>query len=159
MRAINALGPDGFNFNFIKSFWELIKQDAWGMLQEFLANGKLPKGFTSYFLALIPKVKNPQSLGEFLPISLLGCLYKLLAKVLVSRLRAVMNPIIASNQSAFLPNRNILDGVVVISEVVDYSKKESKECLILKVDFEKVYDLVSCDFLDYMMGRFGMGDK
>lgn len=61
------------------------------------------------------------------------CLYKLLAKVLVFRLRSVMNPLITINQSAFLPNINILDGVVVINEVVDYTKKERNEGLILKV--------------------------
>jgi len=27
--------------------------------------------------------------------------------------------------------------------------------LILKVDFEKVYDLVSLSFLDYILGKFG----
>lgn len=70
-----------------------------------------------------------------------------------------MNPLISSNQSAFLPKRNILDGVLIINEVVDYAKKEMKECLILKVDFEKVYDTVNWNFLEYMMSRFGMGDK
>lgn len=38
-------------------------------------------------------------------ISLLGCLYKLLAKVLAKRLAGVMGSIISTNQSAFLKGR------------------------------------------------------
>lgn len=126
-------------------------------LRSFYA--RLPRRFTSYFLALIPKTSSSRGIGDFRPISLLGCLYKILAKLLASRLKKVMTSVIASNQSAFLPGRNILDVVVIINEVVDFSKRAKKECLILKVDFEKAYDTVNWNFLDYMMRRFGMCDK
>lgn len=86
-----APGPYGFNFNFIKKFWGSLKPDFWGMLEEFRENAKLSKMFLSYFLALIPKTKNPQVLGDFRPISLLGCLYKVLAKLLAARLKKVLN--------------------------------------------------------------------
>lgn len=74
-----ARGPDDFNFNFIKKYWDTLKMDVWGMVEEFYGNAKLPKG-TSYFLALTPKCY-PQDLGDYRPISLLGCLYKILTKL------------------------------------------------------------------------------
>jgi hypothetical protein len=83
-----------------------------------------------------------------------GCLYKLIAKVL-----AVMNSIVAQSQSAFLKGRFLMDGVLVVNEVVDLAKKSGKSCLIFKVDFEKAYDSVEWSFLDYMLGRFGFCDK
>ncbi|MCI06917.1 LINE-1 reverse transcriptase like, partial [Trifolium medium] len=70
-----------------------------------------------------------------------------------------MDPIISKNQSAFLKGRFLADGVVVVNEVVDLARRLKKECLILKVDFEKAYDSVSWSFLDYMLGRLGFGDK
>ncbi|XP_024640483.1 uncharacterized protein [Medicago truncatula] len=99
---------------------------------------------------------------DYRPISLLGCLYKLVAKVLARRLAKVMNPIISLNQSAFLKGRNLVDGVMAINEIVDFAKKFKKECLILKVDFEnfeKAYDSVDWGFLVYMMKRVGMCSK
>jgi hypothetical protein len=113
----------------------------------------------SYFLALIPNVKSPQCLSDFRPISLLGCIYKLLAKVLAARLASVLGPLIAETQSAFLKGRQLVDGVVVVNEVIDLAKKTGKECLILKVDFEKAYDSVEWGFLDFMLRNFGFGDK
>jgi hypothetical protein len=41
---------------------------------------------------------------------------------------------------------------MVVNEVVDMAKKSGKDCLILKVDFEKAYDSVDWSFLDYMIG-------
>jgi hypothetical protein len=70
-----------------------------------------------------------------------------------------MDSIISKNQSAFIKGRFLADGVVVVNEVVDMARRLKKDCLILKVDFQKAYDSVSWTFLDYMLGRFGFGDK
>jgi hypothetical protein len=152
-------GPDGFNFAFINEFWDLLKGDVHIMFDQFHGNSRLPKGMFSFFLTLIPKVSSPQSLGDFRPISLLGCLYKLVAKVLTARLSKVIGVLIPNTQSAFIKGRQLVDGVVVVNEVIDFAKKLKKECLIFKVDFEKAYDSVDWGFLDYMLRRFGFGDK
>jgi len=152
-------GPDGYNFAFIKEFWYLIKDEVRIMFDQFFANDVLPKSMLAYFVTLILKVSSPLELKDNRPISLLGSLYKLLAKVLARRLAAVMNSIISSSQSAFLKGRHLVDGVLVVNELVYYAKKVKKECLIFKVDFEKACDLVDWGVLEYMMRRVGMSDK
>jgi hypothetical protein len=79
--------------------------------------------------------------------------------VLARRLASVMNSIISTSQSAFLKGRHLVDGVLVINDLVDYAKKANKECLIFKMDFEKAYDSVDWGFLEYMMRRVGMCEK
>jgi len=69
---------------------------------EFHQNGKLLKGINSTFIALIPKVECPQSLNDFRPISLVGSLYKILAKLLANRLRQVIGSVISKAQSTFV---------------------------------------------------------
>jgi len=152
-------GPDGFNFAFVKNFWFLLKDEMRIMFDQFHGNESLPKALLANFVALIPKVSSPLELKDYRPISLLGCLYKLLAEVLARRLAKVMNSIISQNQSAFLNGRNLGDGVVVINEIMDFAKKSNLECLILNVDFEKAYDSVDWGFLVYMMERVGMCSK
>ncbi|MCI04498.1 LINE-1 reverse transcriptase like, partial [Trifolium medium] len=146
-------GPDGFNFAFLKNCWDTIKWENRILFDQFYGIGKLPKSLLSYFVALIPKVTSPFGLGDYRPISLLGCWYKLIAKVLAVRLAKVMHPLISSNQSAFIKGRNLVDGVLVVNEVVDLAKRSGKECLIFKVDFEKAYDSVDWGFLEYMLRR------
>jgi len=119
-------GPDGFNFAFVKEFWYLIKEEVRIMFDQFHGNEVIPKGMLAYFVALILKVSSPMTMKDYRPISLLGCLYKILAKVLARRMAQVMNSIISSSQSAFLKGRNLVDGVLVVNELVDYAKKRRR---------------------------------
>jgi len=104
---------------------------------------------------LVPKKANPSELNEFRSISLVGCIYKILSKVLANRLRKVLPSVIDANQSAFLEGRGLLDSVLVANETVDFLKKEKKSGVLVKVDFEIAYDSVNWKFLYYMMGRLG----
>lgn len=115
----------------MKSCWGTLKNDVLKLFNEFHVNACLPKIIPSCFLALVPKIEIPQVIGDFRPISLMGWLYKFIAKVLASRLGQVMESVISSNQSAFIKKRHIADGVVVINEVIDLAKKRGKECVIL----------------------------
>ncbi|CAJ2644025.1 unnamed protein product [Trifolium pratense] len=146
-------GPDGINFGFIKDFWAELRGDVMRYLSDFHRNGRLTKGINATFIALIPKTDSPQRLNDFRPISLVGSLYKILAKVLANRLRQVIGSVISESQTAFVKNRQILDGILIANEIVDEARKSSKDLMLFKVDFEKAYDSVDWGYLDDVMGR------
>ncbi|GJZ73831.1 RNA-directed DNA polymerase, eukaryota, reverse transcriptase zinc-binding domain protein [Tanacetum coccineum] len=85
--------------------------------------------------------------------------YKIIAKILTNRLVDVLGGIINEVQSAFIKDRQILDGPFILNEVMSWCKKKKKQTLLFKVDFEKAYDSVRWDFLDDVLGKFGFGDK
>jgi hypothetical protein len=151
--SFKSPGPDGVNFGFFKDFWVELKGDVMRFLSEFHRNGKLTKGINSTFIALIPKVDCPQRLNDFRPISLVGSLYKILAKVLANRLRLVVGSVISESQTAFVKDRQILDGILIANEVVDEARKSKKEHPLFKVDFEKAYDSVDWGYLDAVMAK------
>jgi len=82
-----------------------------------------------------------------------GSLYKTLAKLFANRLRGVIGSVISESQSAFVKNRQILDGILIANEVVDEARKLKKDLLLFKVDFEKAYDSVDWGYLDFVFGR------
>jgi len=151
--SFKSPGPDGVNFGFIKEFWEELKDDVMRFISEFHRNGKLTKGINNTFIALIPKIDSPQRLNDFRPISLVGSLYKILAKVLANILKVVMGTVIADSRTAFVKNRQILDGILIANEVVDEARKVKKELMLFKVDFEKAYDSVDWGYLDAVMQK------
>ena len=110
-------------------------------------------------IALVPKVPDPQNLNDFRPISLIGCVYKIMAKLLANRLKRIMPEIIDERQSAFVVGRQLLHSTIIANEVVEEAKRGKKACLVFKADFERVYDSVSWDFLTYMMRRMGFCNK
>jgi hypothetical protein len=133
-------GPDGFNINFYKSYWPIVKHDVMAFMFEFYANAFLPKAMTASFLTLIPKKDHPQELFDYRPICLIGSLYKVVSKVLANCLKSVLGKLISKCQSAFLPHRQILDGVVVLNEIIDLAKRRKNACFLFKVDFERAYE-------------------
>lgn len=63
----------------------------------------------------------------------------------------VIGNIVSKCQIEFVLGRQILDGVVVVNEIIDLGKRQKNECLMLKVEFEKAYDNVNWNFLRYML--------
>jgi hypothetical protein len=62
-----SLGPDDFNFAFLKKFWEMLKGDLGIMFDQFHDKSCLSKSFLSYFVTLIPKITSPSLISDFRP--------------------------------------------------------------------------------------------
>ena len=103
------------------------------------------KELNKTILVLIPKVKAPKEVSQFKPISCCNFAYKIIAKVLVNRLKSIMRELITQNQCAFVEKRQIQDNILVANEVFHYLKvkmKGKKYEMALKLDMNKAYDRV-----------------
>lgn len=152
-------GPDRFTLKFLKSFWSLISNDVMNVVRYFEAHGTLGRGCNSSFITLAAKIKDPTVLSDYRPISLIGSIYKIISKVLASRLKTLIGGVIDDTQSAYVEGRNILDGPLIINEVFSWAKKTGKELLLFKVDFDKAFYSVNLEFLDSAMSQMGFGSK
>jgi hypothetical protein len=63
MPVDKALGPDGFNGLFLKSSWEIIKEDVYTLCFDFFNGSLNPEAINSSFITLVPKVNNPTTVG------------------------------------------------------------------------------------------------
>ncbi|KAK2656798.1 hypothetical protein Ddye_009850 [Dipteronia dyeriana] len=164
---------DFFNNHFQKIHWnrpsiesvslkKLEDFESRGLEEEFTldeVDGSLIKELNYTFIALIPKVSKPSTMGDFRPISLVGSMYKVVAKFLVNRIKKVMASIIGESQMAFVKNRQILDSFVIAEEVIHKWRKVGESGLLVKLDFEKVYDSVDHSFFEEMLVKMGFGSK
>nr|GFA13043.1 RNA-directed DNA polymerase, eukaryota [Tanacetum cinerariifolium] len=98
-------------------------------------------GCNSSFVALIPKVLDPKVVSDYRPISLIGSLYKVVTKIVATQLSLVISDLISDVQTAFLPNRQILDGVGIPDNCVAEAAK-SISCSIMKTPFKYLGILV-----------------
>lgn len=117
------------------------------------------RGCNASFLALIPKINSPITFGDYRPIILLNSLYKVIAKVLANRLKTVIDSVVGPEQTAFIEGRNILDGPLIVSEIISWAKKVKRRTMVFKIDFEKAFDSISWPFLDEVMMQMNFGSK
>ncbi|KAK2639526.1 hypothetical protein Ddye_027321 [Dipteronia dyeriana] len=117
-------------------------------IAEFHKESTIIKDLNRTFIALIPKKEKPETLKDFISISLVGSMYKVLAKVLANRLKKVMNLIIGDTQMAFVQNHHIVYSFVIANEIIHWWKRDIEGSLLIKLDFEKAYDSVDHSFLD-----------
>ncbi|KAK2660313.1 hypothetical protein Ddye_006846 [Dipteronia dyeriana] len=113
-------GPDDLNVNFVKSNWEIIKVDFMNFKSDIFTDGSVVRHVNKTFVALIPKVRNPLSLKDYMPIRLVGVIYKKLAKGLANRLKKVLNSVVSPNQMAFVKDRQIMDSFVIAEEIIHF---------------------------------------
>ena len=71
----------------------------------------------------------------------------------------VIPDLINEVQTAFVSNRQILDGPFILNELITWCKHKKFKAMIFKIDFEKALDSVRWDFLDDILKSFGFGDK
>ncbi|RVW95073.1 putative ribonuclease H protein [Vitis vinifera] len=143
-RRINAIlegdewgqspGPGRIHISFWQNSWETVKEDLLGLFKEFHDQNSFIKSLNHTFLVLIPKKGGVEELGDYRPISLLGGLYKLLAKVLANRIKKVIGKVISPDQNAFIKGRQILDG-------------HAKDGLWIKMDRMDVVLYLHCQIL------------
>ncbi|KAL0300091.1 UNVERIFIED_CONTAM: hypothetical protein Sangu_3140200 [Sesamum angustifolium] len=101
-----APGPDGYSSGFYKAAWPVIGEEVVKAILEFFTTGRLLKQVNTTILALIPKVRLPSLVSDFRPISCCNVLYKVITKIIVQRLRSVLDKMISPSQNAFVPGRS-----------------------------------------------------
>nr|KAJ0195447.1 hypothetical protein LSAT_V11C700350330 [Lactuca sativa] len=154
-----APGPDGFSFAMLKRHWDTIGSDFYFALKHFEATGCIEKGCNSSFISLVPKIQDPITISDFLPISLIGCLYKTISKVLAERLKKVVHLVVSHVQTTFIKKPFILDGPLILNEVIAWLRKSKKKAFVFKVDFEKAFDSLSWEYLDSILQQMDFGAK
>ena len=148
--------------NLFKHYWNIVGLEVVNCVLSFINSGRMPCRLNDTYICLIPKVKSPQKITKFRPISLCNVVYRLISKILANRLKRVLDAMIDELQSAFVPGRLITDNVLVAFETmhcIDQRKKGKKALMAIKLDMSKAYDKVEWVYLETMMRKMGFHER
>jgi hypothetical protein len=161
MKHNKAPGPDGFPIEFYQVFWEIIKGDLMALFCDF-HEGRLPLFSLNFgIITLLPKQKEATHIIQYRPICLLNGSFKIFTKVAVNRMSGIAEKLISPTQTAFMPRKNIMEGVVMLHETIHELHRKKTSGIVLKLDFKKAYDKVNWGFLQQtlrMKGFFWQSD-
>ena len=98
-------------------------------------------------ITLLPKKAEVIRIEQFRPICLLNVSFKIFTKVGTNRLTQIAHSVVQPTQTAYMPDRHILEGVVVLHETLHEIHSKKLDGVVFKVDFEKAYDKLKWSFL------------
>jgi hypothetical protein len=118
MEKNKAPGPDGFLGEFYQKIWDVIKVDLMAMFSAFQRN-ELPLFHLNFgTIILLPKKENVVQIQKYRPICLLNVSFKTFTKVGTNRVAKVARSVVRPTQTALMPRRHIIEGVVVLHETI-----------------------------------------
>ena len=118
MKNNKAPGPDGFPAEFYKKWWHIIKGDLLPMFHDLFAGHLQLFHLNFRTITLLPKKIEAVRIEYFRPICLLNASFKIFTKVGTNMLTQIAYSMVQPSQTAFMPDINILEGVVVLHETL-----------------------------------------
>lgn len=104
-----SLGPDGFNNEFLRKCWNIVKNDFYLLCEAFYAEDVCLRSINGSFITLIPKVDTPIRINDYRRISLLNSSIKIVTKLLANRLQPLITKLVHQNQYGFIKSKSIQD--------------------------------------------------
>ncbi|XP_057780029.1 uncharacterized protein LOC130998633 [Salvia miltiorrhiza] len=156
----SAAGPDGFTGVFFQHCWEIIKADICLAVRTFFNRNYLPHGINSNTLILIPKKEVVETVADLRPIVLSNFFFKIISKILATRLSSVAAECVSPNQFGFIRGRLIHDCIMLGSEGINCMNRSCKgRNMACKVDIKKAFDTLSWRFILCAMEVMGFDQR
>ncbi|KAE9602007.1 putative RNA-directed DNA polymerase [Lupinus albus] len=144
----------------VRGLLVLMGEDICNSVGQFFRESWLLPNLNSNNIILIPKHAGADRIDEFKPIALANFQFKIISKILASRLTVIAPNIVSSQQRGFLKERHIQDCICIASEAInllDY--KSFGGNLAIKLDIKKAFDTLDWNFLQDTLKAFGFSSK
>lgn len=105
MQNGKAAGPNGFNVDFFKSCWNIVKQDILNVVEDSKRKKTILKSLNTSFISLIPKEHSAQTIDKYRPIALCNVVYKIISKVVANRLKPLLPSLVSEEKLGYVEGR------------------------------------------------------
>ena len=149
LKPFKSPRPNGIHAGFYQRFWLLFKDSVINEIKKVFRERKVPAYLNQTHIALIPKIKGPEIIENYRPISLCNSIYKIIFKIIVTRIRPHLDKLVSLFQTAFIPGRKGIDNTIIAQEIIHTIGRKSGKVgnLVIKIDLEKACDKLEWSFI------------
>jgi hypothetical protein len=110
-------------------------------------------------IKLIPKKGNTSQIRNWRPISLLSNFYKIISRLINSRLQKVTDRVLSRAQKGFTKSRQIQEVIINCTESMEHCRKNNIKGVLVSIDQSKAFDSVDHGYMEKVYAFFGFGDR
>ena len=112
-------------------------------MEESRTSDQVLSALNATFLTLIPKEERVTHPTQYRPIALCNVIYKIITKVIATRLKPILPFVISKEQAGYVEGRQIMDNVILAHEVIHSLKTTKIPSMLIKLDLSKDFDKLS----------------
>jgi exonuclease III len=156
-KRAKAPGPDGIVQEFYQQGWDIIHRDLLVVLNDMYLNNATERSQKHGLLVCLPKTGLAETVEEYRPLTLLNADFKILARIIVQRMRPWTQELLSPSQHCGLSGLTIFDALATVRDVVAYADVYQRPICILSLDFKGAFEAVSHEFLAEVLLHYGYG--
>ena len=150
----SAPGQDGITYDTYRNLWETMGPLVLSSWNYSVALGETsPTQKISIITLLEKKGKDKTKIENLRPISLSNCDIKLCTKALAIRTSKVVDKLVSSTQTGYVPGRQITDNNRLIEEIIDEHYELDIEAYLVTLDAQKAFDSVNHKYLENLLNH------
>ena len=107
-------------------------------------------------LSPIPKKGNLKLTDNYRGISLTQVASKVYNRLLLNRIRPVIDKVLSPNQNGFRPERSTATHILALRRLVEEVNNHKKEAVIVFIDFKKAFDSIDRNIMFQILEAYGI---
>ncbi|MCO5605364.1 hypothetical protein L7F22_059547 [Adiantum nelumboides] len=143
----NCPGICGLSKEFMISFLPKLIGIVYPLLNAVWISQCMDPALKQGIIKLIPKNTFPKSLADWRPITMMGMLYKILAKIIAIRITPEFRKFILPTQIGFIAGRSIFDNILIVQIDIGHALATQQDMVMFRIDFVKDFDTIQWDFV------------
>ena len=154
LRSGKAPGEDGIMPELLKNVD--IDDILLKISNDFYIDQQMPEQLGTLNLLPLPKSGDLSKTGNYRGIALTSLVMKLINRMILNRMRPVIDPLLRGNQSGFRPGRSTVTQVLALRRVIEEIKKNNLPAVMVFIDFCKAFDSISHDTMFKILRAYGI---
>ena len=120
---------------------------------------EVPEDWKSGIVLPLPKKGDLTHCTNWRGISLLSTPGKVMATILLNRMKAAVDQTLRPNQAGFRPGRSCCDQIFSLRQIIDKCLAWQKPVLLNFIDFKKAFDCIHRESLWKIVAKYGIPNK
>lgn len=143
LKTDKSPGQDNITNEAIKNASAQLALPLTKLFNRILDTTEIPTQWSKSEIILIYKKGDPHDIGNYRPISLLPCLYKLFSMLINKKIRNTLDAEQPIEQAGFRKGFSTIDHIHTIELLIEKYQEQQKPLYIAYIDYKKAFDTVS----------------